>query len=103
MLEVREAVICGNSLSGALRASPYMTDLVVSMAEVGEETGRLDYMFDKLSEYYQDEIERIIQSLLSLIEPIMIIFIGGLIAMIVVAMYLPMFSINPFDGVNLTF
>ena len=63
------------------------------MIGVGEETGKLDEVLGKLAEYYRAEIERLSENLTSLMEPLMLILMGGVIGFIAVAVYLPMFSL----------
>jgi len=66
---------------------------VVQMISVGEETGALDDMLTRIADFYDDEVDTAVDSLTSLIEPMMIIFMGSVIGGMVVAMYLPMFKL----------
>jgi type IV pilus assembly protein PilC len=63
------------------------------MVEVGESTGSLDEMLTKVSELYEEEVDTAVKTMLSMIEPIMIVFIGGIVAFVVIAMYLPIFQL----------
>ena len=63
-----------------------------SMFRIGEETGELSEMVNKLADFYEDEVETSVKGLTSLLEPLMIVFVSGVVAFILVAMYLPMFN-----------
>jgi len=67
--------------------------MVTQMVGVGEQTGSLSNMLEKIADFYDEEVEQAVSALISLMEPIMILFLGGLVGSIIVAMYLPMFSI----------
>ena len=67
--------------------------MVVLMISVGEDTGALDVMLDKIGDFYDQEVESMTESLTSLIEPLMIAFLGALVGSMVVALYMPMFKI----------
>jgi len=63
------------------------------MIAVGEETGQLDHMLSKVADFYEAEVDAKVKALTSLLEPVMIVFVGGMVGFIVISMYLPMFSI----------
>ena len=67
--------------------------MVTQLVSVGEQTGELDQMFDKLASYYEEESDVAIANLLTMIEPVMIVFLGVIVGGIVVAMYLPIFTL----------
>ncbi|HEY9792662.1 MAG TPA: type II secretion system F family protein [Candidatus Obscuribacterales bacterium] len=87
--EVRE----GGSISKPLSKEPLFPPMVVQMVAVGEETGKLDDMLSKIADFYDDEVENSVDALTSVLEPIMVVFIGGIVGSVVVGMYLPIFSI----------
>lgn len=89
---VKFSLEAGKSFSEPLSEGDLFPDMVVSMVEVGESTGALDDMLSKVSEFYEEEVDLAVKTLLSMIEPIMIVLIGGIIAFILVAMYLPIFD-----------
>jgi type IV pilus assembly protein PilC len=66
--------------------------MVCQMIAVGEQTGALDQMLSKIADFYEDEVDTAVNGMMKLIEPIMIVILGGIIGVIVVAMYLPMFA-----------
>ena len=67
--------------------------MVSQMVGVGEETGALDAMLAKIADFYDDEVEAAVKALTSILEPVMIIFVGGIVGVIVISMYLPLFSV----------
>ncbi|MEB3334445.1 MAG: type II secretion system F family protein [Cyanobacteriota bacterium] len=83
----------GIPLSTALSTKGCFPELAISMLMVGEETGNMDAMLSKVADFYEDEVSATAKVLTSLIEPFMIVFVGGIVASILVAMYLPMFSV----------
>ncbi len=89
----RQDVSEGVPLSAALGSKNLFPELAISMLGVGEETGNMDDMLSKVADFYEDEISTTIKLLTSLIEPAMIILVGGIVAAILLAMYLPMFSV----------
>ena len=83
----------GIPLSTALATKKVFPELAISMLVVGEETGNMDVMLSKVADFYEDEVSATSKALTSLIEPFMIVLVGGIVASILVAMYLPMFSV----------
>jgi type IV pilus assembly protein PilC len=83
----------GIPLSTALAMKNVFPELAISMLIVGEETGNMDEMLSKVADFYEDEVSASVKILTSLIEPFMIVLVGGIVASILVAMYLPMFSV----------
>ena len=66
--------------------------MVTQMIAIGEETGALDTMLHKIADFYEDEVDTAVKSLTSIIEPMMMIFIGGIVGLVVISMYLPIFN-----------
>jgi type IV pilus assembly protein PilC len=91
--DVQTAVKEGESLSRPLGRHGVFPPMVVQMLSVGEETGAMDTMLDKVGQFYDDEVTATVDSLTSLIEPVMIFFVGGAVGLAVIALYLPMFNI----------
>jgi type IV pilus assembly protein PilC len=95
--EAMEGVIAsvkrGGTIAAPLAQAPIFPVMVTHMVGVGEETGALDSMLDKVAEFYEDQVEASVKALTSILEPIMIIFIGAIVGFIVVSMYLPLFSV----------
>lgn len=91
--DVRDSVRSGQSLTGPLAQHKVFPPMVVQMMAVGEDTGALDTMLDKIADFYDEEVEATTEQLTSLIEPIMIVVIGSIIGGMIVALYMPIFSI----------
>ena len=94
LLEVRDMVRKGENLSYAMSYSGEFPDMVIQMVAVGEETGTLDDMMQKVSQYYEEEVDNAVKNLSTMIEPIIIVVLGGIIGFLVVAMYLPIFKMG---------
>jgi type IV pilus assembly protein PilC len=91
--DVQESVRNGESLTAPLSNHPVFPPMVVQMMSVGEDTGALDEMLHKISEFYDQEVEATTEALTSLIEPLMIAFLGGIVGAMIVAMYMPIFKV----------
>ena len=87
---VYESIREGDTIVQPLRESKLVDDMVVNMIDVGEETGDLDTMLNKVADIYEEEVNILVESLLSLLEPIMIVFLGGVIGGIVIALFMPL-------------
>jgi type IV pilus assembly protein PilC len=92
-LDVKESVRSGEPMAAPLEKHKVFPPMVVQMISVGEDTGALDAMLDKIAEFYDQEVESTTESLTSLIEPIMIAVLGGIVGSMVIALYMPMFKI----------
>ena len=93
IMKVRNAVEEGKTISGPLSETKVFPAMVCQMIGVGEQTGALDTMLSKIADFYEDEVDTAVNGLMKLLEPVMIVFLGVIIGTIVIAMYLPMFSI----------
>lgn len=93
METVSASVEAGGSVADPLKASPVFPAMVGHMIASGEETGELDTMLGKVADFYEDEVDAAVKALTSVLEPIMIVLVGGIVGFIVVAMYMPMFKI----------
>ncbi len=91
--DVRDSVRTGNSLARPLSEHKIFPPMVVQMMAVGEDTGALDTMLDKIADFYDAEVEATTEQLTSLIEPLMIAVLGGIIGFMVIGLYMPIFSI----------
>jgi type IV pilus assembly protein PilC len=91
--DVKSSVREGESIARPLSKHAVFPPMVVQMIAVGEETGAVDTMLDKVSEFYNSEVEATVDALTSLIEPLLIAVIGGAVGMAVIALYMPMFNI----------
>ena len=93
MGDVITSVKSGGTISAPLKDCPAFPPMVAQMVGVGEETGALDSMLAKIADFYDSEVEAAVKALTSIMEPVMIIFVGGIVGVIVISMYLPLFSI----------
>ncbi len=93
VLAVRKSVEEGKTLSGPLQETKIFPAMVVQMINVGEQTGALDQMLSKIADFYEEEVDTAVAGLVKLLEPIMIVVLGGIIGTIVTAMYLPLYTI----------
>ena len=98
VMMTRESVREGGHLADPLKKSGIFPNMVTSMISVGEETGALDIMLSKIADFYDQEVDTEVKGLTSLIEPIVIVVMGLVIGTIVIAMFMPMFSIGELAG-----
>ena len=90
---VLESIREGDTIADPLREARLVDDMVVNMVEVGEETGDLDTMLYKVADFYDEEVDTLVKSLIALLEPIMIVFLGGVIGAIVISLFLPLIKL----------
>jgi type IV pilus assembly protein PilC len=83
----------GGTIAAPLAQAPLFPAMVTHMVGVGEETGALDAMLDRVAEFYEEQVEASVKALTSILEPIMIVVIGGIVGFIVISMYLPLFEV----------
>jgi type IV pilus assembly protein PilC len=93
IMSVRKAVEGGLTIAQPLRESQVFPPMVVQMINVGEQTGALDAMLSKIADFYEEEVDQAVANLLTLMEPVMIMFLGVTVGGIVISMYLPLFDL----------
>jgi type IV pilus assembly protein PilC len=93
MDDVVASVKSGGSISAPLREATIFPGMVTQMIAVGEETGNLDTMLTKVADFYEDEVAAAVKAMTSILEPIMIVLVGGIVGFVVIAMYMPMFKV----------
>ena len=93
IMDTRKSIEEGRSIAEPLKETDVFPAMVVQMISVGEQTGALDAMLQKIADFYEDEVDEAVANLMSLLEPLMIVFLGVIIGGIVVSMYLPMFDL----------
>ncbi len=93
LMAVRKDVEEGKTITDPLGKSPLFPSMVVSMIGVGEQTGALDAMLSKIADFYEDEVDVAVSAMMSLLEPILILFLGVVIGFIVISLYLPIFTL----------
>jgi type IV pilus assembly protein PilC len=92
--QIQKDVSTGSALTTSMQSTNVFPTMVLQMASIGEESGSLDHMLGKAAEFYEDEVDEMVKGLSSLMEPIIIVILGGLIGGIVVSMYLPIFKLG---------
>jgi type IV pilus assembly protein PilC len=93
IMATRKSIEEGKTIAEPLKDTEVFPPMVVHMIAVGEQTGALDAMLSKIADFYEEEVDAAVENMLTLIEPIMILFLGIIIGGIVISMYLPMFSL----------
>ncbi|MBA3749031.1 MAG: type II secretion system F family protein [Solirubrobacterales bacterium] len=93
MANVTTSVKAGGTIAQPLMDSPVFPSMVGHMVKVGEETGALTTMLSKIGDFYEDQVDASVKALTSILEPVMIVFVGGIVGFIVISMYLPLFSV----------
>jgi type IV pilus assembly protein PilC len=91
--EARREIQTGGMISIALQKEQVFPLMAIQMISIGEETGELDKMLAKVADFYEDEVEQAVKALTSILEPIMIVVLGGMVGSILLSMYLPMFAV----------
>jgi type IV pilus assembly protein PilC len=93
MDDVYASVRQGGTIAHPVEKSPLYPAMVGHMITVGEETGQLEGMLTKIADFYETEVDAKVKALTSLLEPLMIVFVGGMVGVIVISMYLPIFEL----------
>jgi type IV pilus assembly protein PilC len=93
VMKSRASIAGGETIAEPLKRSDVFPPMVVQMINVGEQTGGLDDMLSKIADFYDEEVDSSVSALTSIIEPVMIVFLGAIVGGMVVAMYLPIFDI----------
>jgi len=94
VLQMREDVSSGSQLQQSMRQTALFPNMVVQMVAIGEEAGSLDSMLGKVADFYEEEVDNAVDSLSSLIEPMIMAILGVVVGGLVVAMYLPIFKLG---------
>jgi type IV pilus assembly protein PilC len=94
IIRTKEYIVEGSSVSLSLAASEFFPDMVVNMVRVGEESGSMSKVLDRTAGYYERKVDSAITTLLVLLEPIMILTVGAIVLVVVVALYLPIFTMS---------
>ena len=93
ILDVRKAVVAGKTLAEPITKAKVFPPMVTHMIAVGESTGALDSMLSKIADFYDDEVDAAVSNLTAMMEPMLMVFLGGAVGFIVIAMYLPIFKL----------
>ncbi|MNK84358.1 Type II secretion system protein F [compost metagenome] len=92
LIRCKDSVTQGRPFASPLGKEKAFPEMVVQMIAIGEQSGTLDVMLGKIADFYEDEVETAVKTMTSLIEPLLMVFLGGIIAVLVIAMYLPIFN-----------
>lgn len=92
LLRCKESVTQGRTFAAPLSKEKAFPEMVVQMISIGEQSGTLDIMLSKIADFYEDEVETAVKAMTSLLEPLLMVVLGGIIAVLVIAMYLPIFN-----------
>lgn len=98
VLKMRDEVAAGTQLNVAMRQTGLFPNMVTQMTAIGEEAGSIDTMLGKVADFYEEEVDNAVDGLSSLLEPIIMVIIGGLVGSMVIAMYLPIFQMGKIVG-----
>ncbi len=98
LLKTRQSISEGRSIAEPLSETGVFPPMVVQMISVGEATGALDSMLNKIADFYDDEVDAAVEAMTALLEPVMMIFLGGIVGGMIVAMYLPIFKLASVVG-----
>ena len=94
IMQMRDEIATGTQLQSSMRDSQLFPNMVVQMVAIGEEAGSLDQMLGKVADFYEEEVDNAVDSLSSLLEPLIMAFLGVIIGGLVVSMYLPIFKMG---------
>ena len=92
--QTRDSIVGGGNISASMGSAGFFPNMVVKMIQVGEESGSLPEVLEKTSEHYERKVDSMVTTLMSLLEPIMIISVGGIVSVVVIALYLPIFTMS---------
>ena len=92
--QTRENIVGGSNISLSMSSAGFFPNMVIKMIQVGEESGSMPEVLEKTSEHYKRKVDATVTTLLSLLEPIMIISVGAIVSVVVIALYLPIFTMS---------
>jgi type IV pilus assembly protein PilC len=94
VIKTRERIIEGLSISKSMEITGFFPGVAIKMTQVGEQSGSLSSVLEKTGQYYEKQVEGLISTMLSILEPLLIVIVGGIVLAVVLAMYLPIFSMQ---------
>jgi type IV pilus assembly protein PilC len=94
IVRTRELVVSGSNISLSMAATGFFSNMLVKMVQVGEESGSLPTVLERTSEHYERKIDSTVSTMLTLIEPILIVTVGAIVLVVLLAMYLPIFTMG---------
>jgi type IV pilus assembly protein PilC len=94
ILQTRECVVGGSNISSSMASAGFFPNMVVKMIQVGEESGSLPTVLERAGQHYERKVDSMVSTMMSLLEPIMIITVGAVVSVVVIALYLPIFTMS---------
>ena len=94
IVRIKEHIVEGSNISSSMASSGFFPNMVIKMIQVGEESGSLPGVLERASQHYERKVDSMVSMMMSLLEPIMIITVGGVVAVVVIALYLPIFTMS---------
>jgi type II secretory pathway component PulF len=94
VLQTREKMAEGKNISQSMEEVGFFPGVAVKMAQIGENSGSLSTVMEKTSEYYEKKVDSLVSMMLGMLEPLLIISVGGIVLVVILAMYLPIFSMS---------
>jgi type IV pilus assembly protein PilC len=94
VIRTREHIVSGSNIASGMTVAGFFPNMVIKMIQVGEESGSLPHVLDRTSDYYERKVDSIVTAAMALLEPIMIVTVGAIVLIVVLALYLPIFSIS---------
>ena len=94
IVRMREHIVTGSNIAASMSETGFFPNLVVKMIQVGEESGSLANVLDRTADYYERKVDAAITTVMGLLEPIMIVTVGAIVLVVVLALYLPIFSMS---------
>ncbi|MGB7582981.1 MAG: type II secretion system F family protein, partial [Sedimentisphaerales bacterium] len=94
IIRSREHIVQGSNVSLSLASAGFFPNMVIKMIQVGEESGSLPQVLERTSDYYERKVDTTINTVLGLLEPIMIVTVGGIVLIVILALYLPIFTMG---------
>lgn len=98
VIQTREKIVAGTNLSASMSEAGFFPNMVVKMTQVGEESGSLPKVLERTAMYYERKVDSTITTVMGLLEPLMIVVVGAIVLVVVLALYLPIFSMQPEGG-----
>ena len=94
IMRTREHIVSGSNISLSMAAAGFFPNMVVKMIQVGEESGSLPAVLERASQHYERKVDATVTTMMSLLEPIMIVSVGAVVSVVVIALYLPIFTMS---------
>jgi type IV pilus assembly protein PilC len=94
IIRTKEYVVGGSNISKSMESAGFFPNMVIKMIQVGEESGSLPTVLERASQHYERKVDSLVTSMTSLLEPIMIVSVGAIVSVVVIALYLPIFTMS---------